>query len=155
MQAMWWLSENTGAVCSLPCRGWEAQGWVPKQVCRVGKHREGRRRGREGNGNYSRNEKQEKRQITHRQCWVLIKRLKTDLHHWDENRGQSRWRRTARNVCWKLSWSLASLAWLNKEHRHWKTVCLPAFIRMFRCQYRNSSVSEESERSMRKRGECN
>lgn len=58
-------------------------------------------------------------------------------------------------ACWKPSWSLASLAWLNKELRHWKTVCLPAFVCTVRCQYRNSSVSEESERSMVRKGECN
>lgn len=45
--------------------------------------------------------------------------------------------------CQKVNWSLASLAWLNKELRHWKTVCLPAFVIMVRCQSRNSSIPEE------------
>lgn len=58
-------------------------------------------------------------------------------------------------ACWKLSWSLVSFAWLNKELRHWTSVCLPAFVCMVRCQYRNSSVSEKSEGSMEGRGERN
>lgn len=73
----------------------------------------------------------------------------------DENRGQNRWRRNGTQACWKRSWSLVTLAWLNKELRHWKTVFLPAFVCMVRCQYRNSSVSEESERSMVRKAECN
>lgn len=73
----------------------------------------------------------------------------------DENRGQNRWRRNGMLACWKPSWSLASLARLNKELRHCKTVCLQAFVCMVRCQYRNSGVSEEFKRSMVRKGECN
>lgn len=55
-------------------------------------------------------------------------------------------------ACWKHSWTLVSL---NKALGLWKTVCLPAFVCIVRRQYRTSSVSEESEGSMVRKGECN
>lgn len=101
------------------------------------------------------------------QRWVLIKRLK-DRHeaattawlqaiarHSNENGGQKTMEDSGAKACWKLFWTLASLRWLDKVLRQWKTVCLPAFICMVRCQYKTSSVSEESEGSMARRGERN
>lgn len=52
---------NTGVVCSLPCPDWEAQGWVPEQVCRAEKGNIGKEGGggrdSQGNGN-SRSERE-------------------------------------------------------------------------------------------------
>lgn len=35
------IRKTQGLSVLLACLGWEAQGWVPKQVCGVGKHRRG------------------------------------------------------------------------------------------------------------------